>query len=372
MSTTCLPAPIILNLNPSSGSCTRIGQGGGSRRASRSSSRCAAMPAQPPCYLHPRNDCNIPCCKPPRKCPEGIYVQRVEPFTPDRKYLPPEIPFNGLTTYRENYYLKCGQKAQSFKPAAQFDPSDASFVGLTSYREQYYPKCAKREKSYKPNVTANFSDSPMRDMSTYRFDYHLKCGEKVESLKPKAQFFPSSAKMDGITTYRSTFIPFCPREYKFAKQPYANKLMSGDFSCKPFEGISTYRVDYWPKPINKQASLKPNVKPRFSDAKMDGCSTYRYDFNPFTFEKCIDNCVPARVYDEMYPRCGLFACGAEPEEAKNKDYEDPCPPPPNCPCGPPPPCDPRMPPTDITGCSLDDDMATQMGNMARMQGGDCC
>jgi len=264
--------------------------------------------------------CPTPC----NNNPIPICVQRTLPIKPDRVYIPPDTPFNNLTTYRGDYYPKCFDKAQSFKPASLFDPSDAQFNGISSYRVDYYPKCTVREKSYKPTVQANFSDAPMKEISTYRNDYHLKCGPRSVSLKPATEFSPSGAKMEDRTTYRSAFTPFCPREYKFAKQPYANKLQGGDFSCRPFEGVSTYRNNFWEKPIIKTDSLKPRTRPRFSDAKFDGHSTYRNDYNPFTFGNCEPNC------NLMYNRCGMYACGAEPEEEVRAGDEEMCPPNPLC------------------------------------------
>jgi len=94
------------------------------------------------CCNQPRPDCcRVPCCPPPYpKCPVGIYVERVAPIRPDRTYEPPTFPFEGLSSYREQFFPKCGPKTLSFKPLATFDPSDAKLDGMSTYRHAYTPK----------------------------------------------------------------------------------------------------------------------------------------------------------------------------------------------------------------------------------------
>lgn len=81
----------------------------------------------------------------------------------------------------------------------------------------------------------------MEGLSTYRFDYKGCMGDRVKSLKPFSTFDPSTAKMEGVTTYRVNYIPYCSREYDYAKQPPAKKQVNPGFSCAPMEGVSTYR-----------------------------------------------------------------------------------------------------------------------------------
>jgi hypothetical protein len=252
-----------------------------------------------PCCNEPRPDCcNIPCCPAPLpKCPLGIYVERVQPIRPDRKYEPPSFPFEALSSYREAYYLKCGERSKSFKPLSTFDPSSARMDGLSTYREAYVPKplCGYQKPPWSKKAQFEPSGSKMDGVSTYRMDYAGCMGERSRSLKPTTTFDPSTAKMDGITTYRVNYIPYCSREYDYARQAPYKKQITAAFSCAPMEGVTTYRGDFWPKCCAKRRSLKPSVKARFSDSKFADRTTYRNDFAPFHFDKCVGQCIPAQV-----------------------------------------------------------------------------
>lgn len=150
----------------------------------------------------------------------------------------------GLTTYRENYYLKCIDRGKSFKPASTFDPSCAKLEGLTTYKEAYTPKPTYpyRKPAWAKGAEFDPSCAKMDGISTYRNDYNGLHIDPPKSLKPESQFDPSCAPLDDKTTYRTNYIPYCPFEYKYAKQPLAKKLTGGDISCAPLDGISTYRV----------------------------------------------------------------------------------------------------------------------------------
>lgn len=150
-----------------------------------------------------------------------------------------------MTTYREHYHPKCGQKAQSFKPHTVFDPSCAKFAGITSYKEAYTPKPSMpyRKPAWAKQAEFNPSCSKMEGVSTYKFDYRGCMGDKVNSFKPLSQFDPSTAVLDGKTTYKMSFIPYCPREYRYAKQPTAKHFENSEMSCAPIDGLSTYRVN---------------------------------------------------------------------------------------------------------------------------------
>lgn len=296
------------------------------------------------CPGHPRPDCcRVPCPDPclPR-CPQGIYVERTLSVKPDRTYEPPETKFNGLSTYREHYFLKCGEPAKSVKPLSTFNPSDAPFDGLSTYRETFY--CKPLQPVGKPPwaKAAAFDPScaPMEGVSQYRFDYKGCMAPPPLSFKPQTTFVPSDAKLEGLTTYRINYIPYCPREYDYARPKQSAKPI-GAPSCAPMEGTSTYRSDFYPKCMIKTNSLKPTLKPRFSDAKMAGITTYKNDFIPFHFDKCPGPCIPAEVYDQCYPKQCLFACSGDPDDNKTEsECGDQCPP--NGaprPCGIPP-CEP--------------------------------
>jgi hypothetical protein len=128
--------------------------------------------------------------------------------------------------------------------------------------------------------------------------------------------------MEGKTTYRTAYIPFCPKEYKYAKQPIMSKTSGGDFSCAPFAGMSTYRGDYWPKPIIRVASLKPTVRGAFSDAPFADRTTYRNDYNPFHFNNTCEPCVPAQIYNQVYPG-PMYCC--EGDSTADKVPQEDCP-----------------------------------------------
>jgi hypothetical protein len=149
-----------------------------------------------------------------------------------------------MSSYREQYHLKCGERVKSLKPLSTFDPSCAQMDGLSSYREAYTPKplCPYQKPPWAKQNQFEPSCAKIDGLSTYRHDYKGCYYPKVQSLKPNSDFDPSCAKMDGITTYRFNYIPYCPREYQYAKLPSMKKDMTPSFSCAPMEGCTTYRV----------------------------------------------------------------------------------------------------------------------------------
>jgi len=286
------------------------------------------------CPGHPRPDCcKVPCTELPPRCPLGIYSERVKSLKPDRKYEPPETKFEGLSTYREHFFMKCAEKAASFKPAKVFEPSDAKMEGISTYRETYHCKpLGPREKpEWARKGTFQPSDSKMEGITQYRFDYTGCMAPRQPSFKPAKTFVPSDAKLDGVTTYRINYIPYCPREYDYARPKQSAKPV-GAPSCGPMDGVSTYRTDYYPKCAVKINSLKPALKPRFSDAKMAGITTYKNDYIPFHFDRCPpSNGVPAMTFSEYYPDPCLFGCSGDKDEKKeDQECPDPCPRPAMC------------------------------------------
>lgn len=269
------------------------------------------------CCNQPRPDCcRIPCSPPFPSCTEGICVERTQSCRPEQYYEPPCFPFENLTTYRENYPLKCGEKARSYKPMNTFEGSCAKMDGVSTYREFYTPKplCPVQKPPWAQQGQYQPSCAKMDGCSTYRYDYKGCCGERTRSMKPEATFCPSDAKMDGCTTYRFNYVPYCSREYAYAKQPPYKRDMTPAFSCSKMDGVSTYRQDFWPKCCAKRRSMKPTNKTRFSDAKFADRTTYRNDFHPFYFQGCPRPCAvpPAQ-----------FCCGPDPV-VPTCTYDDPC------------------------------------------------
>ncbi|CAL8111357.1 unnamed protein product [Orchesella dallaii] len=374
----CAPCPAPINISvqmasssPAQKRCSRkpsrasCGGGGdqacnGSRQASASGSRQSIPNYMKPlsrtpsysarinigggntcCPGHPRPDCcRVPCCEPPLpRCPVGIYAERTKSVKPNRTYEAPETKFHDLSTYREHYFLKCGERTKSFKPAKTFVPSEAPLDGLSTYREAYHckPLVPKVIPPWSKKATFDPSGAKMEGVSQYRFDYKGCMAPRQPSFKPNKTFVPSDGKMEGLSTYRTNYIPYCPREYDYARPKVSAKPV-GAPSCAPMEGLSTYRGDYYPKCMVRTNSMKPNIKPRFSDARMDGVTTYKNDYIPFHFEKCPGPCIPAQIYDECYPNPCLFGCSGDGDKAEqDEECPDPCPPNPMC-CGQPKPC----------------------------------
>jgi len=284
------------------------------------------------CPGHPRPDCcRVPC--PPPECPRcpGIYAEKVQSMKPRSRYEASDAKFEGISTYREHYFMKCVEKVPSCKPVKTFDPSDAKMEGLSTYRETFHCKPLSPQPSFKQNAVFVPSDAKFEAITQYRTDYTGCMAPRQPSFKPFTTFVPSDAKLDGISTYKMTYIPYCPREYDYARPKQSAKPIDSP-SCGLMDGVSTYRMDYYPKCAVKINSLKPATKPRFSDAKMEGITTYKTDFIPFHFNRCPPSQgISSLVYDELYPNPCLFGCSGDPDPPKvDDDCMAPCPPPPMC------------------------------------------
>lgn len=155
-----------------------------------------------------------------------------------------------MSQYRADYHLKCGERVKSFKPFSTFDPSCAKMDGMSTYRATYTPKpvCPYMKPPWSKSAQFDPSCAKMEAFSTYRFDYKGCMGERAKSIVPSTHpFDPSCAKMDGITTYRHNYVPYCSREYDYAKQGSLKPMSNPGFSCAKMDGITTYRGDFWRK-----------------------------------------------------------------------------------------------------------------------------
>lgn len=104
--------------------------------------------------------------------------------------------------------------------------------------------------------------------------------------------------MDGITTYRVNYIPYCPRE--LGRPGSFKRTNDVDFSCAPFDGMTTYRGEFWCKPIVRVQSLKPAARGAFSDAPFADRTTYKNDFPAFHFDK---NCGSEPCMPQCFGQC---------------------------------------------------------------------
>lgn len=281
------------------------------------------------CPGHPRPDCCRVPCPPPciPKCPLGIFAERTQSVKPNRTYEAPETKFDALSTYREHFFRRCGEPAKSLKPLSTFVASQAPLDGLSTYREAYHCKPIVPKEIFPWAKGGKFepSGAKMEGISQYRFDYKGCMTPRQPSFKPAKTFVPSDAKLEGVTTYRVNYIPYCPREYDYAR-PKQSARPTGSFSCAPMEGATTYRMDYYPKCMVRTNSLKPSIKPRFSDAKMQGITTYKNDYIPFHFDKCPPNpCFPAEVYDQEFPNPCMFACSGDVDKKEAGPASEECP-----------------------------------------------
>ena len=252
------------------------------------------------------------------------------------QYNPPEEPFQGSSTYRDNYTDKKEPPRATLKPSELDWTSQMPFDDKTAYRGDFvkHPlsRQLKRERQkWQPPI------SKLDDSTNYRSDFTNKQQPVRMPCQPDRQAVRSDVPFDGNTTQRGDFQKWdaqppdsCkPKEYikplgdidltttnrnDYTKKPLDHNIVKhmqkrqipGQFHGKtgykddyqdwprdrvqhaqkeqynppeePFQGSSTYRDNYNDKKEPPRATLKPLELDWASNMPFDDKTAYRVDF----------------------------------------------------------------------------------------------
>ncbi|VDM01311.1 unnamed protein product [Schistocephalus solidus] len=87
---------------------------------------------------------------------------------------------------------------------------------------------------------------------------------------------PPTVPFEALPTYRTEFVPHCQARPKLIKPD-----CELTFSDKPLEGLTDYRQNYVPHPLEKRP-VPPKPVPR-AKAPFDGMTTTKVDYTPKEF-----------------------------------------------------------------------------------------
>jgi len=165
-----------------------------------------------------------PSCKGPSAyCPPQVPFQGLSTFTNDYRYpgmvrtgnykplnayCPPGNPVDGRTTYTQAY-VPWGVGLREIPPWAlkkPYCPPNAPVQGDTIYRDSYRTPCGGSPAApYRPPRCRMGDGGPMAGKTTYRNDYEDRGGGPSESCRPNRAFCPPQIPMDGLTTMRKDY-----------------------------------------------------------------------------------------------------------------------------------------------------------------------
>lgn len=153
--------------------------------------------------------------------------------------------FDGTTTNKADYVqYSTPMKDRMIKPSHAIESEKLPFTGQSTYQGQYIPKDVPYAR-VKPNNAFQPNKAPFDASTTHKAafaDYGV-----VPSYRGKPQrstFGKESKPFEGESTYKTNFskMPQVPREK--VKVLQAQALRTG-----PFDGTTTYKVDYVEKEI---------------------------------------------------------------------------------------------------------------------------
>lgn len=239
------------------------------------------------------------------------YMQHAQPRRPLIK--PAEAtrmsdqPFFDKTDYRDSY-VKHPMEKQFVRPAEIYKGPQAPFDGQTTFKQDFLGRLGEKTQSFKPEGVAFQSGAPLEDNTTNRNDYKKWPTQRPYYHAPDIYKAPEG-KMETNTTHNSTYRQF-PIQRSLAKRPdSANKARSAAFDGStsymndyikwemgqknmpivrndyhpteaPFEGMSTHKAHYIPHPQQPMRSFKPDNTALQSNAKFEDGTMYRTDYTP--------------------------------------------------------------------------------------------
>lgn len=243
---------------------------------------------------------------------------------PRRSWKPPEsiqfssAPFDAGTGYSENYVRHPIQNHEQ-KERNHYVPPCMPFDGITTFGRDYTKKEIKKTESCKPAAEVFHSDDPIDDATTFKNDFRRWPGERI-SAHQQEQYTKPEVEMDCNTTYRLQYMPHSVQKEATLKTGEGKVITSGEFqglttyrndyqlwetqrdllrqrdewvpNNTQFEGISTFKAHYIPHCVAPAKSMKPDTYDWMSNMPFEGTSMYRTDY----VKKEPDNC-PAAIID---------------------------------------------------------------------------
>lgn len=239
-------------------------------------------------------------------------------YEPPRKSLKPsntahtsDAPLDDKTGYR-TAYIEYPLPPKFQKEKEQYCPPQVPLDGLTTFKRDFQGQGGRRMLSCKPETKVLTSEDPFQDMTTFKNDFKAWPTEKPYFHQPE-QYIKPPGKLEYDTTHKLTYREFPINRAVGFRPPSAQKQV-GNFDGKtnysldfkpwevsplkvtikhqyvppvaPFKGISTQKAHFIEHPINVTKSFRPQATYQSSSAPLDDGTMYRTEFTPKEVPLC--------------------------------------------------------------------------------------
>lgn len=307
--------------NAGMGGQCKTGQGGRNSGGGVSSSSGGADPYCAQCP----NTCPLP------RCPPGTKVERRLPIIPPATFLQSNWRMPDETTYKMDYVPCKRVITQSFAPERVVASSTGDFEHLSVTHLDFpaHRVCPYEKPPWSFGKQREINMARMNGVTSYKFDYVPKQGSPAPSAKPLRFIDSEAPAMDDRTVYQVEYI-----EHPLPDKDAAlNRKQEAMAHCEPFDGLTTYKQQYIPKYGKAAESVMKERRFMKDIGPMEHQTTYKISYEPFYFGD--QECIPADIYDQMYPpqdKCCPVRCFPEDDRTLEDPVQPPVPP-----CLPPQP-----------------------------------
>uniref|UniRef100_H3BE28 Stabilizer of axonemal microtubules 1 n=1 Tax=Latimeria chalumnae TaxID=7897 RepID=H3BE28_LATCH len=213
-------------------------------------------------------------------------------------YKPSDVPFDGLSTHRQDFRVLQAERVKSLKPKQNKVASDAKFNEISEFQQQYKPWALPPRHVNKVAVYVP-PEEKMNLSSTTHTDYPV---HKLQLLpcRPVVQARSQSVPFDAQSTMKEDYKQWELQQVKMIKHPEAIS-----WPADKFENVSTFQAHYVPHDVSHTHKFKPVNQVLHSSGPFDGETIYHSSYVPRQIKVCpaIQPTLQGYVYDET-DACG--------------------------------------------------------------------
>lgn len=181
--------------------------------------------------------------------------------------------FQGRSSYTADYVEHAFESPQRKKPTAAWEPTGIPMTGRTAYAESYPWHETQRRPQTRPDEKKRDVDpTPFYGQSSYKMDYIQRKAERPTSAKHgklrDASITPPSLPFNGTTTYS---VDFKEPPLSRTERAHPSQWKNESGPPPPFKGMSEYTAEYLARELARAARvhLEPEDRRRSSEIQRD-------------------------------------------------------------------------------------------------------
>lgn len=199
---------------------------------------------------------------------------------PKDVYKPTNLPFENLTTHRNDFQGLVGETAKICRPAYTRVTHNTHFEGSTEFRESFQPwEIAPRKVKKAPEYVP--PTGSMQLHSTSQLDFVPYQASRVVPIRPVSHRRKNNFPFQGKSTMKEDFPAWESCRPGLIKQEQQIPNPSGKF-----DGLSIFRSHYVPHELVPTESCKPLNAALKSSVPFDEVTMYSTDYAPKKQEIC--------------------------------------------------------------------------------------